>query len=367
MFISIACGSGSAAANPISCLARLLRNNRQSLHGADLSLKYFIELVIISLGWGNQRGSASNEVPRPVCDSRQRPLHRHPPSAADLRDVFGVAHVDGKYFLTNGDYLNEGADQVLATGSRIIKLYLTPVRYPWNSTWPTNVKSLAEMAQTPYFRTAFAKPFSTIILTAYSIGRKDHYWTTEITPADEADETRQFHDLSKYLLTTYKGSGKTFVLQHWEGDWALRDLDGHTYQKEFTPPQTSIDGMIKWLNARQAGIRQAREEVTDTDVHVYGACESNRVADAIAGKPSVALSVLPNTTVDLASYSSWDTQDDETKLGEAIDFLASHLPKTAAFGQNPHSVYIGEFSAGKRSRRPARDPEHSQRPARRIR
>ena len=271
-------------------------------------------------------------------------------SAADLRDVFGVAHVDGKYFLTNGDYLNEGADQVLATGSRVIKLYLTPVRYPWNSTWPTNVKSLAEMAQTPYFRTAFAKPFSTIILTAYSIGRKDHYWTTEITPADEADETRQFHDLSKYLLTTYKGSGKTFVLQHWEGDWALRDLDGHTYQKEFTPPQTSIDGMIKWLNARQAGIRQAREEVTDTDVHVYGACESNRVADAIAGKPSVALSVLPNTTVDLASYSSWDTQDDETKLGEAIDFLASHLPKTAAFGQNTHSVYIGEFGAPENGR-----------------
>jgi len=190
-----------------------------------------------------------------------------------------------------------------------------------------------------------AKPFTTIILTAYSIGRDDHYWTTGITAEQEADETRQFHDLTRYLLTTYKGSGKTFVLQHWEGDWALRNIDNHTYDEKFTPPQSSIDGMIRWLNARQAGIRQAREEVTDSDVHVYGATEANRVMDAIAGRPTVALNVLPHTTVDLVSYSSWDSQDDETKLSQAIDFLGSHLPATAAFGQNPHSVYVGEFGS----------------------
>src|SRR5207249_10619834 len=28
---------------------------------------------------------------------------------------------------------------------------------------------------------------------------------------------------------------------------------------------------------------------------------------------------------------------------KAIDFLAAHLPKTAVFGQNAHSVYVGEF------------------------
>lgn len=270
--------------------------------------------------------------------------------AQDLRDVMGVTHVDGKYFLTHKDFLNEGADQVLATGSRVLKLYLVPSRYRWNSDWPSDLKSLTEVAQTPYFRAVFAKPFKTIILTTYSIGRDDHYWTTGVTPEQEADETRQFHDLTKHLLVTYKGSGKTFVLQHWEGDWALRNIDNHTYDEKFTPPQSSIDGMIKWLNARQAGIVQARTEVPDADVHVYGATEANRVMDAIAGKPSVALSVLPHTTVDLVSYSSWDSQEDVETLSKAVDFLSSHLPPTAAFGQNPHSVYIGEFGAPENGR-----------------
>ena len=47
--------------------------------------------------------------------------------AADLSTVLGVAHVDGKYSLTHDDFLNEGADQVLAAGSKVIKVYLAPM------------------------------------------------------------------------------------------------------------------------------------------------------------------------------------------------------------------------------------------------
>jgi hypothetical protein len=261
----------------------------------------------------------------------------------ELRDVLGVTHCNGKYFLTSGDYLNEGADQVLASGSRVIKLYLSPAKYPWNSNWRSDYASLKEIADSPYFRNVFAKPFHTYVLTCYSIGRKDHYWTTRITEQDKADETRQFYELAKHLLTTYRGTGKVFVLQHWEGDWALRDVDGHTFDPRFTPTPTAIDGMIQWLNARQAGINQARAEIADSDVHVYGAAEANRVADSMAGKPGVANSVLPHTTVDLISYSSWDTQHDAKQLAAAVDFLASNLPATAAFGRSARSVYIGEF------------------------
>src|SRR5256885_845288 len=111
-------------------------------------------------------------------------LHVGRAGAQDLSNVLGVAHVDGKYYLTRDDYLNEGADQVLKTGSRVIKLYLVPKRYPWNSTWPGHLDSLVAIAQTPYFRAVFSKPFKTYILTAYSIGRSEHYWTSGIS-ADE--------------------------------------------------------------------------------------------------------------------------------------------------------------------------------------
>lgn len=264
-------------------------------------------------------------------------------SVSDPADVFGIAHVDGKYFLTGEDFLDEGADQVLATGSRVIKLYLTPKRYPWNSNWPKNLKSLRDVAQAPYFQSVFSKPFKTYILTAYSIGRSDHYWIKGMTPDQAANETQQFYDLTKYLLITYKGTGKTFVLQHWEGDWALRGGSPKPYDADYIPTPVAIKGMIEWLNARQAGIVKARKEIGPTDVRVYGAAEANRIEDSMSGKPGVANSVLPYTTVDLVSYSCYNFLDTSERLAKAVDYLAAHLPPTAVFGQNPHSVYLGEF------------------------
>src|ERR1017187_6887009 len=109
---------------------------------------------------------------------------------ADPANVFGVAHSDGKYYLTTQNFLDEGADQILATGSKVIKLQLTPKRYPWNSNWPKGSDSLAQLAQTPYFKSVFSKPFNTYILTAYSLGQPEHYWTAGITAEQAADETQ---------------------------------------------------------------------------------------------------------------------------------------------------------------------------------
>jgi hypothetical protein len=117
----------------------------------------------------------------------------------------------------------------------------------------------------------------------------------------------------------------------------------HTFDKDFYPTQTAVDGMIAWLNARQAGINRARSEIHDSDVHVYGACEANRIEDALAGKLSVANAVLPHTTVDLASYSCYNFLNTAARLTQAVDYIVAHLPKTAVFGQNSHSVYLGEF------------------------
>jgi hypothetical protein len=134
------------------------------------------------------------------------------------------------------------------------------------------------------------------------------------------------------------------VLQHWEGDWALRDdHTGHIYDPKVTPTPLAIESMIRWLNARQAGINAARAEIKDSDVHVYGACECNRLEDSMEGKPGVANSVLPHTTVDLASYSSYVSLTSPERLSKAVDYLVSQLPPTAVFGKSSHSVYLGEY------------------------
>jgi hypothetical protein len=266
-------------------------------------------------------------------------LAGEPAAKKDPRDVIGVTHVAGKYHLTDKDFLNEGADQILALGSRVIKLYLAGARrdYPFNTNWP-EVKTLVELAQTPQYAAVFRKPFTTYILTTYSAGRGEHYWRKGVTDAERADETRQFYELAKHFLTTYRGTGKTFVLQHWEGDWAVR---GNTDAKA-DPTQAAFDGMVAWLAARQAGVAKVRAEVGEQGVHVYHAAEVNLVVQTMrGGRPGVVDKVLPLAKTDLASYSAWDSQDDPKTLRAALDLIAKNMPQDGPFGAR--CVYLGEF------------------------
>ncbi len=102
-----------------------------------------------------------------------------------LPDIVGVTHVAGRYYLTDKDFLNEGADQILALGSRVIKVWFYGKRhegpasvYPYNSNWP-EVKTLVEAAQTPYYRQLFDKPFTTYILVVTALSHRMVIGATE--------------------------------------------------------------------------------------------------------------------------------------------------------------------------------------------
>ena len=270
-----------------------------------------------------------------------------------LPDILGTTHVTGKYYHTKKDYLNEGADEVLAMGSRVVKLWFYAKRhehphavYPFNSDWK-KVDDLVEGAKLPYWKAVFDKPFTTYIFCVTSLGRNDNYWVDGISQEDARDETRQFYDLTKYFLTTYQGTGKTFVFQHWEGDWMTRFRHKKWSDENVYPKQFVFDNMIKWLNARQAGVNKAREECGQNGVRVFHAAEVNRVVKSmLEGKPNMVNKVIPFTNVDLVSYSAYDSifavaENKDDLFGPAIDFIKANLPPSAAFGDN--SVYLGEF------------------------
>ena len=263
--------------------------------------------------------------------------------ARRLLDILGVTHVAGKYYLTDKDFLNEGADQILALGSRVIKVWFHNPQgaYPFNSQWP-DMNNLVEIAQSPYFRILFDKPFTTYVMMCFSTGRSAGYWRNGITEQQKLDEKRQFYELTKYLLTTYKGTGKTFVLQHWEGDWLIRG----NYDRNSDPTPEAISAMIEWLNARQAGVNQARHEVGQQEVKVYHAAEVNLVVNSMRqDKPNVVNMVLPHTKLDLVSYSAWDATNKHSENPElfrkALDFISANMPDSPDFGSR--NVYIGEF------------------------
>lgn len=309
-----------------------------------MPLNAFVHLMVI--GTLGTAGLALGAEP-----GGRKPSNPPAREAAPLADRLGCTHVSGTYSFTDKDFLNEGADRIAELGMRTIKIYLNDPRgrYPFNSQWPRQFKSLVEMAEHPYYRAVFDKPFRTYVLTTFSLTSKDAMlrWRDGYTQEEYAEDARQFEQITTHFLRTYKGTGKTFVLQNWEGDWALR---GNFDRKpEADPSEESARNMVRWLDARQEGVERARRNVRDTDVKVYHACEVNLVTAAMEGRRTVTNDVLPHARCDLASYSAYDTiglaADDPAKGREAIraalDHIASKMPDRPPFGDK--NVYIGEF------------------------
>ena len=267
-----------------------------------------------------------------------------PATTTETSTQLGVAHIGGLYSLGDIDYLNEGAAVAEAIGARCLKVSLSldtenpsPKLYPFHSEWP-NVTTLEALAGLPYYRAVFARSFETYILTAFRPGRSASYWRKGITESDEQAETECFASLTRHLLNTYGNSHKTFVIQNWEGDWALRG----GFDPSIVPTREATAAMVRWLAARQKGVEQGRAQFPSAAARVYHACEVNLVQQAMEqGSPGVTTDVLPQLSVDLASYSAWDTKNSPEKFGKAIAYIARHKKATPPFGAN--GVYVGEF------------------------
>src|SRR4051812_21076821 len=137
----------------------------------------------------------------------------------------GITHTDGRYGFTSENFLVEGAQKIVDLGAPAIFLYMTPnfrSSYPdrGGQMWPaTNPASLTELAQTAPFQQVFNMPFKTIVITAYGMVNGDNFALMGSDPNAAAAEEKEFYDFARYLYSTFAGSGKTFIIKHWEGDF----------------------------------------------------------------------------------------------------------------------------------------------------
>jgi hypothetical protein len=266
--------------------------------------------------------------------------------AAPLRDRVGVAHAGGKYSVAAGspDYLNEGAQLILEDlGSRVIKLWLTrrpEASYALNSPlWANTHDDLVSVAAHPYYQQVFSMPFSTYILV---VDTPDTVWFGDgMSRLEEDTEERALHDLTRYLMRTYAGTGKTFILQNWEADWLVRLAVSSGTLDDRDPPLITVNGIGRWLAARQRGVERARARLSSTTgVTVKHAIEVNHVwrAKYQPWRVSVTDDVLPAVHADMYSYSAWELGDDPTgeKLKEMLTFLDERTPGSG-------NVYVGEY------------------------
>lgn len=268
-----------------------------------------------------------------------------------LSEIIGSTHTRPNYYFGKQDCLNEGADRLLALGTKVVKVFFymgkeTPDKmYPWNSEWPT-VKTHSEGAQLPYWKIFFDKPFKTFIITTLEIvPEKEYYWRENFTAEQEQEVERQMYEFARYLLQTYKGTGKTFIISNHETDW---HLEGQMGDWDVEAPDAVYANAVRWFNARQRGVQRARQEAGTEGVLVLHSGEVVHVVKSMqTGQKNMVNKVLPYAAFDLISYSAWDATvvggiHPPQLLKDALDYIAKNAQPSVYYGHKKH-IYIGEF------------------------
>jgi hypothetical protein len=264
----------------------------------------------------------------------------------------GVAHIDGRYGFTLNNFLVEGGSSVRQFGGSGIFVYLYPkfrTSYPDKSTvlWPTtDPTSLTQLAQTKPYLQLFGMGFKVIVLTALTFSNGgDNVLNFNVDPSAAHREEQEMYDLTKWLLTHYKGSGKTFILKNWETDQlALQGNDTANISPEW------ISALKIWFAARQRGVTRARNDLGNPPgVTVLNAIEVSRVLDYTDHQLIRTINaVVPAVNPDLVTYSSYDSTLLGTDSTTLISAMNRALNTIKQFTADPmylrdRRVLISEF------------------------
>jgi len=276
----------------------------------------------------------------------------------------GVTHVGGDYRFTDGNYLLEGVDKATELGARSMMFFFQMndgvpntfrVQYPDAKTglWPkTTPASLVELAKTTPFRRVFSNPkLTTIVLTAYG---KAFPWGPKLDKkVDYTPEVDAFYALTKHLLTTYRDSGKVFILTNWEGDNIIggRRKLAWNHQEPFR--KSDLNVMVEWLSARQRGVEKARAEMGDVKgVKVYHAVTIVRTREVTQkGTVRVINGVVPQVRPDMVGHSCYEamiTNKDVTTKAKTKASMAAALATIDKWAPDPlglgrRRIYLAEF------------------------
>jgi hypothetical protein len=227
------------------------------------------------------------------------------------------------------NFLVEGAQKISQLGGDATFIYLTPefrAKYPDQSAnlWPAATPtSLAGLAETSPDDQVFHMSFKTIVLTAYTFANSDSVTGMAQSHARQGAEENEFYQLTKYLYSKFSGSGKTFILKNWEGDWTAL---GGPYAVADNISEGAVQDMIASLKVRQAGVTKAPPEANDSSMRVLNGAEVNRVLDyAQHGLTRVINAVVPEVNADMVTYSSYDstTVGQDSRLKSSLRIRAA--------------------------------------------
>ncbi|MFY0568679.1 vWA domain-containing protein [Archangium lansingense] len=266
-----------------------------------------------------------------------------PPEDCSQNLQVGFANVNGLYRKQPElNLFSESGPRMAEANLNTLHVWARGDRYPEGTNadqkWGP-IASPADFVKTPFVDEVFQRDNLKLI----TLGVWAHKGVNQPIEAPSADpaqaqtinqwETEQHAELTKYLRTRFKNTGKTFVLKGWETDWILLGTQGECLS---SPDIAQVNRMIEWMRAKQEGVNQGRAQTPDSDVSVYFAVEVNRVQEALGKHPVCSPSeprlrmahLLPFIGPDMITYSAWDSMvipptesATRTALEEAVDFL----------------------------------------------
>ena len=269
-------------------------------------------------------------------------------AARQYNYILGTQAIGAPYQHGKGNPLIEQAENVRGMGSNLLKISLAQGAAP---AYDSAAAARGAKTTLDYVKAAPAvQQALDMDFTYYQA------WVHSFTGANWRDgidmtEARAYYDemyaLTAWLLERYSGTGKVFMLGNWEGDWLLLGRQN----READPSPAAVEGMIAWMKIRQLAVDNARAAVAHKDVEVYHYIEVNLVKKAMAGRASIALSVLPEVNPDLVSYSAYEAikqspQPDLMSIRQPLEQILAYIE-----GQLPpkeglpfkRRVFIGEY------------------------
>jgi hypothetical protein len=217
-----------------------------------------------------------------------------------------------------------------------------------------------------YKRALSGKALDVVMFTAYDFTSfpRQHYLDPEFLNTHRQQVFDEYRDLTETLMHEYSGSGRVFIIGHWEGDNQVYCGSSYDFQTADHKrdacieqyPEVRLAGLTAWLKIRQEAIAEGRRRATAagaSNVEVYHAVEFNtifasrRVSGASISSrdyKGVLDTSVPAVHPDVCSYSAWESVNRNRLTKDLQDIMKKCAPAPVIVGEigdkdNPDKRY----------------------------
>jgi hypothetical protein len=239
--------------------------------------------------------------------------------------------------------LERSGDLAAKAGFRAVRLVLSPGLRRTYGLAVGRISTLSELfASEPIQAVLSYKEFHTVMFTVYDYASSanQHYLDPAFLTANRQKVFDEYEELTETIMRRESGSGRVFVIGHWEGDNQVYCGSSYKFQVDNAErakclgmnPAQRLAGLREWLRIRQEAIAAGRERAKQagaSGVEVYHAVEFNTLfhfrgvtGAGIRSKDysGVLDSVVPAVKPDVCSYSAWESLNPD-KLGKDLKVI----------------------------------------------